>query len=171
ARTDVAPSHVAALAKGFWHGDVQMTAAAVDLLPAESRGEWIAEVAAAYVQHDTEAALSWLSRYRGEPQYDDWISAAALSIASNSSFGFDAVAAARMLATAETIDPAAVTPIVQRWARQEPQAAADWALALRDPAARSAGAAAAAQAWAFNDVEVAARWALGLPSGDVRDAA
>src|SRR5690606_38956377 len=40
-----------------------------------------------------------------------------------------------------------------------------------DPAARSAGAAAAAQAWAFNDVEVAARWALGLPSGDVRDAA
>jgi hypothetical protein len=58
----VDPSHMASLAAGYAQGDIRLTAATADRLPPESRGAWITEVAAAYVQRDPDAAIDWLAR-------------------------------------------------------------------------------------------------------------
>lgn len=157
-------THIENLAKGFANGDLVLSTQLVDSWPVESRGAWISQVAGVYALTDRDAALAWLAPYQGQPGYDASISTAAASIAAR-----DAESAAALLDTAQAPTTEASSRVATTWARDDPRAAADWALSLNDAPARSAGVAAAVRTWSSDDPAAARRWSLGLPRGRARD--
>ena len=65
----------------------------------------------------------------------------------------------------------AVAGLASSWARADPQAAIQWALAQPDPAQREAALKASAGAWASHDLRDAAAWINAQPAGLNRDIA
>lgn len=134
-----------------------------DRLPPDFRASWVAGVADALVRTRPERALDFLGEQRGQPGYEQGVVAVVRQLAAA-----DPPAAAALLADAGSsapIDNAALT-LASAWGRQDPQAAATWALSLE----RAPPLAAVASAWASGDAGAAERWALGLPGGEQRDA-
>src|SRR5690606_18382936 len=108
--------YVSALAAGFAQGRVELSASTVDLLPPESRGKWITEVTAAHVRRDPDAALAWMTRFRGDPEFDAWVSAAARRSLGPQGFNADPMPAVRLLSAATSPLPEAVDEAAARWA-------------------------------------------------------
>ena len=65
----------------------------------------------------------------------------------------------------------AIAGLARSWARADPQAAIQWALAQPDPANRDAALKASAEAWASSDVREASAWINAQPVGVNRDIA
>ncbi len=64
-----------------------------------------------------------------------------------------------------------VAPVVETWARQDPLAAANWSLSLKEPEAQSRSVAQVMRQWARDDPNAVANWIYGLETGTSRDAA
>jgi hypothetical protein len=150
--------------------DPSAGAALLSQIPSALRGEWLAAVAGGYAGTDPQAAAKWIAQYQGQQGYEAAVAAIAEQGAKS-----DPMAAARLL---RTIDAAripqnvgAAVAIATQWARQNPSAAADWALSLGDEAMRSRAVTIVAEQWSASDAPSARAWALGLAAGAERDAA
>ncbi len=64
-----------------------------------------------------------------------------------------------------------VAPVVETWARQDPLAAANWSLSLKEPEAQTRSVAQVMRQWARDDPNAVANWIYGLETGTSRDAA
>ena len=128
--------HFASLAAGYSQGDLRLAADMADRLTPAARGAWIAEVAAAYMHRDPDAALEWLARYRTSPDYDAWVSAAAQRALRNMPMSTDPSAAIRLLTSTTKPEPAAAVDVVSRWMQTDARGAIDWTLGLASGAAR-----------------------------------
>jgi hypothetical protein len=58
------------IAQNFASRDAAAAVAQVERLPAELRDDWIAAIMIPYVRSSPRAALEWLTRYRGQPIYE-----------------------------------------------------------------------------------------------------
>ena len=157
------PADLRALAMQTAQSAPDVAARTPDRLPPDYRAPWVASVADALVRTSPDRARSFLDAQRGQPGYEEGVVAVVRQIASA-----DAPAAAALLAEAGSspeLEGAAQT-VANAWARQDPQAAAAWALTLGRP--QPAGVVAAV--WARDDRGAAEGWALNLPAGEVRDA-
>ena len=64
-----------------------------------------------------------------------------------------------------------VGPVVDTWAQQDPLAAANWSLSLKEPEAQTRSIAQVMRQWARDDPNAVANWIYGLETGTSRDAA
>jgi hypothetical protein len=141
-------------------------------IPSTARSAWLQGVAQGFAQIDPSAAAAWIDQFRSEPGYGTAAGAIAQRLAS-----LDAPAAARLLDTLSD-QPAgasmiqiAASQVANRWAADDPLAAAEWARRLASDEARRSALAGVAQTWAANDFDAARDWAVRLPSGSIRDTA
>jgi hypothetical protein len=140
-----------------------------DRIPEELRGDWISMVAEGYARVNPEDALAWIARFQGQPGYEAGVAAIAQHSAQ-----FDARSAARLLDSLPGSVPAstgAAAAVANRWAHQDPNAAAQWALGVRGLPARTAAVSGVAAEWAARDSVRARAWVMSLPSGTLRDSA
>jgi hypothetical protein len=139
-------------------------------IPNEARDAWLSGLAVGYAQNDPQAAASWIVQHRGQPGYDE----AAAQISAQSA-RYDPLGAAALVATidmrAAPAGVGAAANVAAQWSRQNPRAAADWALDLNHDEARTRAVTAVAGQWSSKDAVGARAWALGLPPGAARDAA
>src|SRR5690606_13192753 len=134
-------------------------------LPAELRGTWLEQVAAPYARQDPEGAAVWLQRFQGEPNYG-----AVLQRVVQQTAQVDPDSAARLLpAMPAELQRSAAASIANGIARSDLAAAARWAVALGDEAARTTAVQQVATSWATRDPRAAQSWAVGLPRGETRD--
>ncbi len=157
-------------AGGLARDDPDKAIAYMNRIPNDARDNWLSGLAAGYAQSDPQAAASWIVQHRGQPGYDE----AAAQIAQQSA-RYDHLGAAALLGTidmrAAPAGVAAAANVAAQWSRENPRAAADWALDLNHDDARTRAVTAVAGQWSSKDAPGARAWALGLPSGPARDAA
>ncbi len=157
------------VAEGFARGDVNAAVQMAASLPADLRGELIAGVAQELARSDVDEASRWLTAFRGEPDYDAWMSSAAQRLAHGPTG--DSRAAAQLLNDVRKPSLEAVATVASGWAYSDPDEAYRWAMGQADPEVRSIGVSAAAAAWASLDPGAASAQVLGLPGGQMRDQA
>ena len=143
--------------------DVEAATRAVDLIPAEVRGDWIAEVARVYGRKDAVAAATWLARFERDPRYADW-QAAVIESAAHA----DPRTALRLLEARGTTPELART-VAAAWAEREPVQAALWALGQEVADTRMSAFAGVANVWVTRDRDGFADWLSRQPAGPVRD--
>ncbi len=97
-------------------------------VPPDAREAWISTVARGYARVDPQAAMDWISQYRGDPIYE-----AGMMAIIQQSAQYDPESAAQLLASVDTTLQAA-QPVIQmvarQWAWQDPAAARGWVLSL-----------------------------------------
>jgi hypothetical protein len=140
-------------------------------IPAAMREQWMQGLAQGYAQNDPQGAIDWLVQYRAEPWYARAATNAAMQLAQR-----DGAAAARLVDRIDTEQsgPQAqqlVSMVAQRWANQDPAAAAEWAMDRASPQERTNAIQSVARIWAAQDPAGARQWTLRLPPGGVRDSA
>jgi hypothetical protein len=157
------------LAQQLGYHDPIAAARVANRIPSNARGAWIQGVASSYGRADPQGALAWIEQFEGTPGYDVAVSELVQTAAAH-----DPQAAARLLASVS--DPSrgyrgAAGSVAYYLARQNPAAAAQWALDLDDAQAREVAIGAVARQWAEANAPAARNWAMSLPQGEVRDAA
>jgi hypothetical protein len=136
-------------------------------MPAELKQAWLEQVAPAYASQDPEAAAIWLTRYQGEPGYDNVYRRVLQQMAQ-----VDPQGTAIMLASATPdLQQSLARNVANGLAQTSLPAAAQWASGLRDDDARAQAVSQVASDWAYRDPTAAQRWAGRLPRGEVRDQA
>jgi hypothetical protein len=148
--------------------DVTNAAALTDSVPVGAQGQWLSEVASRYGQFDIEAALQWLPRYEGRPDYTEILNRTLLGSATLSRTTPQAVADF-IASTSADISYEAVMRTGYSYADHEPEAAMQWALGLSNPEYAGWAAAAAIDGWGGEDAPAAQRFALAQPPGALRD--
>lgn len=159
----LAPADLSALAQQAAVSAPEVAMRTAERLPPEHRATWVASVADALARSSPERARAFLAEQRDEPGYEQGVVAVVRRLAP-----VDPPAAAALLATVEPSPQmqSAALSVAAAWGRENPTAAADWAVELGQP--RPIGA--VATAWAREDSRAAERWALGLQSAGMRDA-
>ncbi len=165
--TDLQPALVDQLARSFAETDVAAAATYLDVIPMELRPSWLAGVAGAYARHDPEGAFSWLDRLRGQEGYDQALQQVIAESARTNPVGAAAIAGR----TGASLQPATASTIAGNWTREDPEAAARWALGVDDAGARQSAVGAVAMNWARRDLAAAVDWAVALPDDGLRERA
>jgi hypothetical protein len=112
------------IAQNFASRDAAAAVAQVERLPAELRDDWIASIIVPYVRSSPRAALEWLTRYRGQPIYEQTLRQIAArgadrdprtlaQLVSQASAGTQLEAASAVAAALSTLDEAEAA----RWAQ------------------------------------------------------
>jgi hypothetical protein len=139
-------------------------------IPSNARGAWIQGIANSYGRADPKDALAWIEQFAGAPGYNVAVSELVQTAAAH-----DPQAAARLLARVSDTSLAsyrgAAGSVAYYLARENPAAAAQWALTLDDAQARQFAIGAVARQWAEANAPAARSWAISLPQGDMRDSA
>jgi hypothetical protein len=160
----------AELAQQLSYQDPIAAARVANRIPSNARGAWIQGVARSYGRADPKGALAWIEQFEGAPGYDIAVSELVQSAAAH-----DPQAAMRLLASVSDTSlgsyRGAAGSVAHYLARQNPAAAAQWALNLDDAQARAFAIGAVAREWAEGNTPSARNWAMSLPQGEVRDAA
>jgi hypothetical protein len=160
----------AELAQQLGYQDPIAAARVANRIPSNARGAWIRGVASSYGRADPKGALAWIEQFEGGPGYD-----AAVSELVQTAAAHDPQAAARLLARVSDTSlgsyRGAAGSVAYHLAKQNPAAAAQWALDLGDVQARELAIGAVARQWAEANAPAAGNWAMSLPQGQVRDAA
>jgi hypothetical protein len=139
----------------------------VDRIPERHRTAWITQTASAYGRFDPAAALTWVSRFQGQPVHDMALREIISGVAQA-----DPVMAAQVLSQASPdVQSGSAMQVASQWARQDPRAAAEWANGLNDAQAQRSAMTSAVGSWAGNDAAAAKRWTLELRPGEARDQA
>jgi len=149
--------------------DPVAAASYLDRVPSAGRASWLSAVTVSYaLKGDPQAALSFIERYRGDPDFDRAATALAPHLART-----DPPAAVRLLGSVGTRSDGgfgAELQIAREWMQIDPAAAAAWAIEL-PPLQRNAVLGMVTTAWGMSDRDSVRRWALSMPAGDKRDAA
>jgi hypothetical protein len=160
----------AELAQQLGYQDPIAAARVANRIPSNARGAWIQGVASSYGRADPKGAIAWIEQFEGTPGYD-----AAVSELLQSAAAHDPQAAVRLLASVSDTSlgsyRGAAGSVAHYLAKQNPAAAAQWALSLDDAQAREFAIGAVAREWAEANAPAARNWAMSLPQGEVRDAA
>jgi hypothetical protein len=160
----------AELAQQLSYQDPIAAARVANRIPSNARGAWIQGVASSYGRADPEGALAWIEQFEGVPGYDVAVSELVQGAAAH-----DPQAAMRLLASVSDTSlgsyRGAAGSVALYLARQDPAAAAQWALDVTDAQARAFAIGAVAREWAEANAPAARNWAMSLPHGEVRDAA
>lgn len=155
-----------AAARSLAASDVDRAAEYTSLIPAlEARREWASAVVEPFARRDPAGAIRWLDTQYGEPWHGEVSQRVAFLTASADPHG-----AAMLLANSglpEQLD--AASRIAAAWSREEPAAAAQWALTLRDDRSRSTAVTSIVDNWIDRDAVSAERWVMALPRGALRD--
>lgn len=140
----------------------ELAIGALDSIPLDLRGDWIAGVAGGVAATDADRALAFLEQHRGQPGYDDGLESVAISIASS-----DPAGAARLV---DRTGARAAGRVAFAWAQQDPRAAAEWAAGLDDPDLRMDAIMNLGANWSRTDPDAAIAWLIDLPEDIGRDA-
>jgi hypothetical protein len=141
---------------------VDLTERYFDRLPQQVRSDWLRNVTSAYAYADPEAALDWIERFRGLPEYEVSREQAIGNIAT-----FDSAAASAIIASHGLWSDA--TRVVSLWSRYDIDGASAWAAAIPDPTVRQAELISLGNRWANTDPDGAQRFVAGLPANTERD--
>jgi hypothetical protein len=112
--------------------DLALAASYLERIPPAYRDVWITRMAGSHARNDLDGALNWIAQFQGravyEQAYGQLVSQAAQA---------NPERAARLLTSASgEVQRGAASAVAMSWARQDPDAAARWALTLGDTNAR-----------------------------------
>jgi hypothetical protein len=161
------PALLDQLAGAFADIDVEIAAAYLDEIPFELRSSWLTGVAGSFARQNPQAASDWLERFRGQAGYGQAIQYVVAQMAGTA----PAEAAAIAGRAGAAMQPSTAGTVAGNWARQDPDAAARWALGMVDSRARRSAVGAVAMNWARRDPDAAIDWAEALPEDALRETA
>jgi hypothetical protein len=137
----------------------------VSRVPDELRNMWIGAAAADYADRDVFAAMNWVDSLVSESAYES-----AFGQVFRRVYESDPARGAEWLARSRIKhSEAMVGGLAYVWAAQEPEAAAAWALNLRDPVGQSRALRELARSWSMGNASNALQWAMSVPDRALRD--
>ncbi|HZR17488.1 MAG TPA: hypothetical protein VFE51_09190 [Verrucomicrobiae bacterium] len=144
--------------------------AALDLAstlpPTRERDNLLVHAVGQWSGTDSSSAAAWAMNV-GDPGLRERLVAAVAVASAEQDGALGANLAASALGAGGEQDRAAVS-IVQRWAQNAPQAAADWVSQFQDLPCSDAAAQSLVSVWTNQDPDAAGEWVRGLPSGSLR---
>jgi hypothetical protein len=148
---------------------------AADRLPPNTRGLWIGMVAGEMGRGNLDGALQWISRYQGQPVYQEAFGRV-LESASLSGAVEDPASLALLLdRQSADVRANSIAVVANAWAEHDPVAAAAWveraSLTGAGEERRHAAILNVAARWADRDADAAGTWVLGLAADETRDSA
>jgi hypothetical protein len=156
---------VASIASAYAASDIQSALAMIDRLPQNMKSTWVEQLAGPYAARDPQAALTWIQQFQGQPFYEAAHSQAIVQLANS-----DPDLAATMLNDLSPALRSATAPrIAQTLSARDPEAAADWAYSLTEPAVAADAVSNVVAGWIRRDLQSARSWVLDLERGEVRD--
>jgi hypothetical protein len=153
------------LATGLAFDDVRLAADWIELVPQRFQEKWISTVAFRYGQFDIEEAFTWIDRYVGRQGYLDALTA----LLGGGTHTSPERVASFVETTSLPIGEDLVASAARALAERDPDAAARWALGLRNREHSTRAAQVVASRWMLTDAAAAQRWVLAQPRGEGRD--
>jgi hypothetical protein len=161
-RANVTPEAVTIMVSSLAFDDVRLAASLLDRVPPEFESQWLQETAKRYVQFESDVAVEWVAQFESRPDFDQLIDQLVL-------FGNAQFVTALVESSDYAIDASAINLAANMLVRQDPHAAAEWALRLRDADRSAAAIYGVTTGWLLSDPAAAQQWALQLPRGETRD--
>jgi len=158
-----------AIAYNVIEQDLSFAAKSTELIPKGStRSFWIATVLDGYLKSDPHKAAGWVSKFRSETDFPNWIGQIAAAMVD-----IEPRAGSRLINTLTDIEKytAAQTVFAQTWIQQDAEAAARWLIALPNEKRSEDIIRMLASSWHRYDPDKAERWIKKLKTSEERDTA